>query len=84
MDEHAIKIGLLQDLMDKMRDADGERIRPKAVEVEVSAEKPLEMEGKTDDITGNSDYKEGDDLSPEDVAILGQLFGDKDDEAGRM
>lgn len=46
IDSHEIKLGVLQDLMDKMRELDGDRIKPKGVEIEVSSMKPeIELAG---------------------------------------
>jgi hypothetical protein len=86
-----IKLGVLEELMEKMRDLEGSKMRPKAVEVAVSSSKPMGEEGEPeleakDLMTGKPDGMsaergdadaDGDELSPEDIAVLEQLFGDR-------
>lgn len=89
MNDDDIKREVLGDLMSKMREMDGSRFKPKAVEVEVSTMHPKEgesepvMEGMSDDDSmGRLDHSEpdGDEFSPEDRGVLESLFGHGEDE----
>ena len=92
MQSNDVKLNVLQDLMDKMRQMDGEKIRPKPVAVAIEAKPETEsdegtpeeeahdvMEGKSDDIAPeHSQHGDGEELSPEDLEILEQLFSGHD------
>lgn len=94
-DSKEIQIGVLQDLIDKMRSMDGEKMRPpKAVELSVSDLKPEPGEGTPEEekqdlgelahVGGNDMHGGGADdeeLSPEDAAIIEELLGGKEHEA---
>lgn len=94
-DHTDLKLSVLKDLMDHMRDMDGGKLKPKAVEVSVSSKPELAidhlggeptdaptLEGHSDETAPEMGHDEpdGDDLSPEDLEILGHLFGDKEQE----
>ena len=76
---HDPKLAVLEELMEKMKELDGDKIRPKAVGVSVSSEKP-ELEAIEHGAGGMHAEPDGDELSPEDMAILDSLFGDKSKE----
>jgi len=56
LDHDSAKIAVLEDLMEKMRDMDGGRMNPKAVEVKVESVKPsdgLVLEGEPEGADGH-------------------------------
>lgn len=90
MNHDEAKINCLEELIEEMRSMDGDKLKPKAVEIEMTTMKPKSEDetmgespmvalGKTDDIVGHGESSDGDELSPEDMAILDHMYGNEDE-----